>query len=79
MARTAKPKYVFALSDATIIRGKRYHLRRGAAWHPDHPLVAEFPDSFSDEPPEVFPIGWEPPVEQATAAPGERRASRGNS
>lgn len=54
----------------------RTQIRRGQAWHAEHPLVLHYPDLFSDEPPDVFPHGWEPEVEQATAAPGEKRATR---
>ncbi len=75
MPRKAKPKYVFATVDTAIIKGGRYRLRRGDAWYADHPIVAAFPDSFSDEPPVIHPNGWEPPVEQATAAPGEKRTN----
>jgi len=39
-------------------------LRRGDAWDSDDPLVRERPDLF------------EHPVEQATAAPGEKRSTR---
>jgi hypothetical protein len=39
-------------------------------------MVLANPGLFTDDPPVVHPIGWEPRVEQATAAPGEVRESR---
>lgn len=45
-------------------------------WWAEHPLVLTHPDAFADQPSEILPRGWEPPVEQATAAPGEKRATR---
>lgn len=42
------------------------------AWPADHPIVREFPDAFTDVVPESIRRG-QAPVEQATAAPGERR------
>ena len=50
----------------------------GTAWYADHPLVVHNPDAFSDDPTEVLPRGWKPDpvVEQATAAPGEKRTAR---
>ena len=81
-----KPKYVFATATTLVMRPGRYHLRAGQTWHADHPVVAEHPSLFSEDPPEVLPRDWvspvveqaavEPVVEQATKAPGEKRASR---
>lgn len=48
----------------------------GTAVPADHPIVDEHPDVFSDEPTLVWPRDWVAPVEQATAAPGETRATR---
>lgn len=49
----------------------------GQPWHADHPIVVHNPDQFADEPTIVFPRDWVPAeVEQATAAPGERRNAR---
>lgn len=70
--------YVFAL-DTTSIRepGSKYPttVPKGSVWHADCPLVKANPRMFSFDPPEVFPRGWVPPVEQTTAAPGELRDS----
>lgn len=56
-------------------RGSKYPttVHAGTVWHADYQLVIDNPDLFSDEPAELLPRGWSPPVEQATAAPGEER------
>lgn len=89
MPRAKKPdavgEYVFA-NDTVSIRepGSKYPttVPKGSAWFADCPLVKSHPKLFSSTPTEVFPRGWsppEPPVEQATAAPGEERTtSRGD-
>jgi hypothetical protein len=74
-----KTKIKFARATTSLRgRGSKYPttVREGEAWHADHPLVVDHPDAFSDDPPVVHPRGWEPPVEQASAAPGEKRATR---
>jgi hypothetical protein len=56
----------------------------GSHWPADDPYVQAHPGQFSEDPryhlafTEVRPgyLGDEPPVEQATAAPGERRNTR---
>lgn len=53
----------------------------GEAWRSDDPIVKARPDWFSDMPKIVrttLPrhLQGEPPVEQATAAPGEKRVTR---
>jgi hypothetical protein len=47
-------------------------LRRGEAWDDKHPVVLAHPHLFSDKPPPEHRAN--PKIEQATAAPGERRA-----
>lgn len=76
--KPAQKSYVFAQATVSVREpGSKYPttVHQGTAWHADCPLVASHPDLFSDDPPIVFPRGWEPPVEQATAAPGEQRES----
>jgi hypothetical protein len=71
--------YVFATSTVSVREpGATYPIavHRGSAWYADCPLVRAHPDLFSDTPPDVHPVGWESTVEQATAAPGEKRATR---
>jgi hypothetical protein len=69
-------RYVFALSTTVLSRPERHTVHVGEAWWADHPVVLANPSAFGDTPPEVFPRGWEPAVEQATSAPGERRSTR---
>jgi hypothetical protein len=83
MPRTAqrpRPKYVFAVSTTWITedgasRPIRTLIHQGEVWHAEHPTVVANPDLFADDPPQIMPRGWTPPVEQATAAPGEVRES----
>lgn len=54
----------------------------GEHWPADDPIVREHPDLFSSDARyglafSVDPAGWDdPPVEQATASPGEKRLTR---
>ena len=69
------PKYVFALDTCSLREpGSKYptNVQRGSAWHANCPLVLAHPDLFSPKPTDVHPRGW---VEQATAAPGEKRTT----
>jgi hypothetical protein len=78
-AKSSTPRYVFARSTVSVREpGSRYPtiVHQGSVWHADCPMVELHPDLFSPEPPEVLPRNWQPPVEQATAAPGEVRATR---
>jgi hypothetical protein len=72
-------RYVFARDTVSVREpGSKYPttVHVGTVWHADSPMVQAHPDLFSQDPPVVHPRGWEPPVEQATAAPGERRTVR---
>ena len=77
-----KPKYVFARVTTLIVdMSGRHRLKVGDAWYADHPVVQTHSDLFADDPTEILPRGWvsrveEPVVEQATKAPGEKRATR---
>ena len=74
-------RFVFAL-DTTSVRvdGLPITVRRGEARHRTDPVVRAYPAMFADEPVVValFPgFRYEDvEVEQATAAPGEKRAAR---
>lgn len=61
-------------------QGLRVTLTAGEAWDAEDPLVRSHPTLFSDQPTAVRGTGpsgvTERPVEQATAAPGEKRATR---
>jgi hypothetical protein len=78
----AKPRIVFARSTCAVrAPGSKYptSVHVNEPWYADHPLVLSHPDLFGDAPSLVFPRGWTPPeapVEQASAAPGEKRATR---
>ncbi len=59
-------------------------INRGEAWDADDPVVRSHPDWFTDQPPDVrrssdqsTEESAEAPVEQATAAPGEKRTTSG--
>lgn len=77
-----KPDIVYARSTTLVFAPTRCNVTAGQVWYADHPIVAAHPDLFSDEPLEILPRGWEPPVveepkvEQATRAPGEKRTTR---
>ncbi len=56
-------------------------VQKGSHWPADDPIVLQHPDVFSDDPRwgmnySVEPAGYDAPIEQATAAPGERRNVR---
>jgi hypothetical protein len=76
-------RYVFAVCENVSCRvdGQPVTVKRGETRHADDPVVKAYPDFFSDTPVIVarFP-GWQPAadreVEQATAAPGEKRRAR---
>jgi hypothetical protein len=75
---------VYATYTAQVVTpdGGRHTVHGGQHWHPRHPVVLAAPEGlFSPDaryglsggvPPELD----EPPVEQATAGPGEKRATR---
>lgn len=70
-------RYVFASASVSVrVPGETYPVpvRRGEVWYAEDPFVKAHPDLFSDDPPRAR--GSEPEVEQATAAPGEKRATR---
>ena len=78
-----REEVVFAVVDqpVTTETGISGYVRKGSHWHVDDPVVKAHPDLFSADPRyglaySVEPDGWDAPVEQATAAPGERRQTR---
>lgn len=64
------------------VTGQRLMVRHGSHWPADDPIVRQHPEAFSTDPRYGLqysqePEGWnEPPVETATAGPGERRQVR---
>jgi hypothetical protein len=75
---------VYPVTDATLTlaNGSVFVVRRGQHWSTEDAVVKEKPDAFSADPryglafsappPEMA----DPPVEQATAEPGEKRSIR---
>ncbi len=78
-----RAKYPVTDAALPLDNGAVYPVRRGQHWHADAPVVLQHPDMFSDDPryglafstppPELN----EPPVEAATANPGEVRRGPG--
>lgn len=77
-------EHVFATADfpAETPDGRRAQVWKGSHWPADDPIVQRYPGNFSGDPRFGLqftrqPAGWDdPPVEQATAAPGEKRNVR---
>lgn len=75
---------VYPVNDATLTlaSGAVFSVRRGQHWSADDPVVREKPDAFTADPRYGLAFSSppaelaDPPVEQATAAPGERRNVR---
>jgi hypothetical protein len=68
--------YVFAMDTVSVREpGSKYptSVQKGTVWHAECPMVKAHPTLFAYDPPDLLPRGWSPPVEQATAAPGEER------
>lgn len=66
-------------SVSTMVDGRRIRLTKDDPWRSDDPVVLAVPDFFVDEPSKVqtsAPRFASPVVEQATAAPGERRTRK---
>lgn len=54
------------------VKGQVMDVREGDLFEADHPAVSKWPDMFA--PPVLrFPVARKGRVEQATAAPGEKR------
>ncbi len=67
-------KVVYAVAQCgTEFNGQTINLKPGDCWAADDPVVLQHPGLFQDEP---IPRRSVPVVEQATAAPGERRNTR---
>jgi hypothetical protein len=65
-----------AIEGAVVsVNGDRIPVRAGEAWDANDPVVRLFPHLFSDDPAHLRRT-TEMVVEQATAAPGERRNVR---
>lgn len=73
---------VYATTTTMVtLDGAQHRVQKGTHWPADDPIVAAQPSAFSTDPRYGMlytrePDGYNAPVEQATAAPGERRATR---
>jgi len=75
------PAIKFATSTCVVpFQGLRVTITAGEAWDATDPLVRSHPALFTDKPAVVRGTGpsgvIERPVEQATAAPGEKRGTK---
>lgn len=73
---------VATASTTLFIDSQRIHVQQGSAWAADSVVVKQRPDLFTSDPKRALGLDIEPPVEQKTAAPGEKsqvksRSSRG--
>jgi len=79
MAKAVEPATILVSLDSFdgAVDGEIFHFRRGMLFEADHPAVRKWPTKFG---PVTFPYPVkrrvEAPVEQATAAPGEKRVGR---
>lgn len=73
-------RIVYAKATAVLAHaGDRVRIGAGELWDGDDPLVTRYPDMFVDAPNVVRSTATEngyTEVEQATAAPGEKRSVR---
>jgi hypothetical protein len=75
-------KVVYATTNTTVTRegGVGITIHAGQHWPANDPVVKDYPDLFSDDPRNGLrvsaPLAEDAPVEQATAAPGEKRTTR---
>jgi hypothetical protein len=74
--------YATATAVVPLPGGGRAHVAKGTHWPADDPVVLGQPSLFSPDARyglnfSTPPAGFDAPVEQATAAPGERRNRRG--
>ena len=74
-------QFVWAVTDGTVVfNGLRIRLQPGQVWDAADALVKERPQLFSAAPPEICRTGVRGvetrPVEAASKAPGEKRATR---
>jgi hypothetical protein len=71
--------FKFARESALIgFKGQTIHLRADSVWAADDPFVKAHPDMFADSPSMVESAAGAiyRGIEQATAAPGERRGGK---
>ena len=76
MAKAVEPATVLVVLDSFVgeVGGEEIYFRRGELIERSHPAVKKWPSLFG---PVAFvhPVKPEPRIEQATAAPGEKRGA----
>ncbi len=75
----SKFKVVYARASTTArAPGSKYstQIAAGSIWYAGDPLVLANPGLFSTEPTKIHGTPPDAPVEQASAAPGEKRSTR---
>jgi hypothetical protein len=78
MTAMTAPRIVFAqasLSTSNPHTGLLVSMIAGEAWYADDPFVVSRPDLFGEMPPKIRGERGRP-VESASAAPGEKRATK---
>jgi hypothetical protein len=74
MAKGDLPAVLMATTSfSSVLRGVSVQVQQGELLEADDPIVRSFPQFFG--PPKVRPRSGPPAVEQATAAPGEKRGA----
>lgn len=63
---------VATASTTLFIDSQRIHVQQGSAWASDSVVVKTNPGLFSEDPRRALGLDIVPPVEQKTAAPGEK-------
>lgn len=68
--------YVFPNCRSVVLwEGSRVRINPDQRWRADDPFVLARPELFDTDPARVDGSRYEPPVERATDAPGERRST----
>jgi hypothetical protein len=75
---TIRVVYATTTKPVQLAVGTSGVIQKGSHWPADDPIVLAHPEVFSDDPRwgmnySVEPAGYDAPIEQTTAAPGERR------
>ena len=73
--------YACASAVVAVADGSRYRVAKGSHWPADDPVVQAQPSLFCDDARfglnfSTEPVGYDDPIEQVTAAPGEKRNVR---
>jgi len=73
MAKAGEPNIVRAIESFAGAIGKdQYYIVKGETFEADHPAVRKWPQFFG---PVLLRYPMQPEIEQATAAPGQKRGA----